>query len=163
MTQPRVRDFIRPRGQILLWIAIPAATLVCVTIAAQPTWRGLDFTITGSGPVWAAAALIPLSCALTYVLLRRLLKRPTPGESPRSHVWHNALRREMTVDLCMLPCAAVLIAALIVDAWISNPWADLPFSSSLSLATFGFYLAACYLPGAFIRLATSKPAVEAAT
>ena len=133
-TQPRVHDFIRPRAWILLQVSVPVATVVCVAMAVQPIWTGLDFTITGSGPLWAAAAPIPFSCALTYVLVRRLLRRPTPGESPRSHVWHDALRREMTVDLCMLPCVAVLLAALIVYSWVSNPWADLPYYPGLSLA-----------------------------
>ena len=67
----RVRPYPQPRAQILLRVAIPLATVVCVTMAVQPIWRGLDFTITGSGPLWVAAALIPSSCVLSYVLVRR--------------------------------------------------------------------------------------------
>lgn len=151
-TASQVGDFIRPKAQVLIRIEVLAATIVCVIIAIQPAWDGPGFAITGSGPLWAAAVLIPFGYLLTEVLVGRLLQRPTPGATPRSLVWHDALRREMVVDLAMTPSAVVLLAALIVYSWTSNPWADLPLPPFFSLIPFAFYLAACNMPGLFQRL-----------
>lgn len=153
-TAPRVNDVIRRKAQVLVLVEVITATIICLVIAMQPMWDGPGFTITGSGPLWVAAALIPFSYVVTEVLVRRLLQRPTPGASPRSIVWHDALRREMAVDISTTPSAVVLLAAMVVYSWTGNPWADLPFSTS-------FYLTACMMPGLFQQLHQPKPAVVA--
>lgn len=152
----RLDDYVRPRVQVVVRIEVVLLTTVCGALALLPGSGGAGFGAGSAGPLWMAAGLISLSALSAEVIARRVVNRPLPGATPMSIVWHDALRRELVMDLYLTPTLVAPLCLLTVQLWLT--------SSGSIASTYPFlvwlvviYLLASFVP-ALVQLLNEKAA-----